>query len=105
MPKLADKFFKAPQSKLAGYSYLAVVAYITLLTVYRRQSLLMASVVPITFSTLFTMYTLNCMVYGKCTVYAWLSVILTVLSLLATVVSVTGASMFSKSSKSKNSLK
>jgi heme exporter protein D len=45
------------------------------------------------------MYTLNCMVYGKCTVYAWLSVILTVLSLLATVVSVTGIHVSKSSTK------
>jgi hypothetical protein len=40
--------FKAPQSKIAGAAYMAV-AYITLLALFRRQPLLMVSIVPITF--------------------------------------------------------
>ena len=96
--KFADKFVKAPQSKVTGVAYLLVATYITLLAVFRGQPLLTASIVPITFSTIFTMYALNCMVYGTCTVYAWLTVILTILTLLSTVVSVTGASIFTKPS-------
>jgi hypothetical protein len=67
---ISKKVFKAPQSKIAGAAYMAVAAYITLLALFRRQPLLMVSIVPITFSTIFTMYALNCMVYGTCTVYA-----------------------------------
>jgi hypothetical protein len=56
------KGFQAPQSKIAGAAYITVAAYITLLALFRGQPLLMVSIVPITFSTIFTMYALNCMV-------------------------------------------
>lgn len=97
--RLANTFMKAPQSKALAYAYAATVVYLVSLAVMRRQQALAYSIVPLTISTLFTMYVLNCLVHGSCTVYAWLTVVLTILSLLATIVSLTGASLLAPQTK------
>jgi heme exporter protein D len=93
---LSEKFLKAPQSKLVSLVYGAVVLYVVSLAVVRDQAALASVLVPVTVSTLFTMYAVNCMVFGTCTIYAWLTVVLTLLTLVGTVVSVTSASFLKR---------
>jgi hypothetical protein len=70
---IADKIFKAPQSKAAAYTYAVLVVYVVALSIVKNQSILIITLIPAALSTLFSMYVLNCAVYGKCEIYAWIS--------------------------------
>lgn len=82
-PFFQANFLNSTQSRFIGATYLAFLAFTVALSFFKRAAVIIAVLLPVTFGTLFNMYVVNCTVNGNCTIYAWLTAALAVLSLVS----------------------
>lgn len=90
---MADRFqihfMNSTQSRLIAAAYIAFLTYTVTLSFFKRASIIVAVLLPMSLGTLFNMYVANCTVNGGCKVYAWLIAVLALMSLLSMAASLT----------------